>query len=315
MSSRAVRAVSHGPPEPSREPRQIVLTMAASSALIRASSTATRAPLERSHACRPRSCRVLRLEQIERLGERRQDAVPGNSRRSHGIYQQCATVVAGIMHRDAEQQEAHHAWLARSCGFRPYFCQFSKQGRRPLFNDLVGDRVQWSPRSSAKRPTATESVRGGRVPAGFICFCYASDVIIVFHFYLQIRDKRPCTRTQPWLIRFASTPPQAEGLHDPREEQRRLRRRVRRRHRRPAVRTRVDRARPRGADQPAAPRRVRLRGEHRRRRRHPDPDRRTVSFARSPPRLGIDLPPAGQLRRRRHLPAARDRSARRVARD
>ena len=64
-----------------------------------------------------------------------------------------------------------------------------------------------------------------------------------------------------------------------------------------------------GPHQPGASRRVRLRGEHRRRRRHPASRCPTgSSAAKRPPRL--DLPPAGALRRRPGVPP-REPTARR----
>ena len=50
--------------------------------------------------------------------------------------------------------------------------------------------------------------------------------------------------------------------------------------------------------QPGAPRRLRLREEHRRRRRHPPADAARASCASECDRLGIRLPAAGRLRRR-----------------
>ncbi len=63
--------------------------------------------------------------------------------------------------------------------------------------------------------------------------------------------------------------------------------------------------------QPGAPRRHRRRGEHRRRRRHPDPGPRRVPAGRG---ADFELPPAGQLRRGHGLPARRCRGGRRRGR-
>ncbi len=71
-------------------------------------------------------------------------------------------------------------------------------------------------------------------------------------------------------------------------------RRLRRRLRRPHQGRRVAHDRQPGAaaaDQPAAPRRVRVRGQHRRRRRHPDSDAGPVPAQGGRPRWAITLPP------------------------
>ena len=65
-----------------------------------------------------------------------------------------------------------------------------------------------------------------------------------------------------------------------------------------------------GPDQSAASRRLRLRGQHRRRRRHPDSDAGPVPPAEAA-RLGFALPPERRLRRGLRLPPARRRPARR----
>ena len=89
---------------------------------------------------------------------------------------------------------------------------------------------------------------------------------------------------------------------------RRLRRGVRR-ARQGAALARDRAAGAAGAHQPAAPRRVRLRGQHRRRRRHSDPDAGPVPA----PRDGAArhrAPARAALRRRVRVPAARRRPAR-----
>ena len=102
------------------------------------------------------------------------------------------------------------------------------------------------------------------------------------------------------------------GLVRSRVRARRVRRGVRRA--REGVRSHAHRrAGAAGADQPAAPRRVRLRGEHRRRRRHPHPDARPFLAAGVAP-LGFDASRRAAIRRRLRLPAARSGAARRRSR-
>ena len=103
-----------------------------------------------------------------------------------------------------------------------------------------------------------------------------------------------------------------EGLYDPRLRARRLRRRLRRPHQRAAIE--CDRAPgAAGAHQPVASRCVRLRGQHRRRRRHSDSD------ARSLPAQGSGAPrhhaaAGGRVRRGSDFPAARGSAAARGSR-
>ena len=94
----------------------------------------------------------------------------------------------------------------------------------------------------------------------------------------------------------------------PASRARRLRCRLRRsRQGSPLARYRPPRAA--GADEPRAPRRLRLRSQYRRRRRHPDPDAGPL-LPQGGSRLRIPLPAERLVRRRPRVPAEGGRCAR-----
>ena len=147
-------------------------------------------------------------------------------------------------HAGDTEQETHHGLFAEMCDFRP-FSRFFGRGWRRRCDDLVGEPPEGT-RSSRRRRAA--AARSGDLSV----FVMHSDVIIVFHFYLQISDKR-CARGRSNGSSDSSGAAAGSGPVRPPLRTRRLRRRVRRQHQGRAL-ARRRRARAAGPHQPPAPR-------------------------------------------------------------